>query len=238
MQQIGFLLCFILFVVPAFHYKFYSGIHGIHSFQAMYFLSSFFNQFGPNAITFLVAAEVYPTPIRASAHGFSAACGKVGALVTALLGNYTTVPQRFFIVPWFGLLGMVVTALFLPDTTGLDLKEQERRWAYIRSGRDKEYHGIAVHPQHLSLWERFRGVGKAYDAELDYQQRINDMRLDWEAREAEKQTNENGLVDVAFDDDVYSTDVHNFFRSTSKSGNPVKARTAGDSDEISNEKTA
>ena len=28
----------------------------------MYFLSSFFNQFGPNAVTFLVAAEVYPPP--------------------------------------------------------------------------------------------------------------------------------------------------------------------------------
>jgi len=26
----------------------------------MYYLSSFFNQFGPNCITFLVAAEVYP----------------------------------------------------------------------------------------------------------------------------------------------------------------------------------
>jgi hypothetical protein len=239
MQQIGFLLCFILFVVPAFHYNYYSHVHGIHAFQAMYFLSSFFNQFGPNCVTFLVAAEVYPTPIRASAHGLSAACGKLGALVTAILGNYTSIQQRFFIVPWFGLVGMIVTALFLPDTTGLDLKEQERRWAYIRSGREKEYHGIAVHPKHLSLWERFRGVGKSYNPELDYQSKIKDMRLDWEGHEAEKQSNENGLDDVAFDDDVYSADIHNYFRSTSGSSIPVKAKGAGaDSDEIPNEKTA
>jgi MFS family permease len=89
MQIIGFGMDFILFVVPAFKYKYYSGPEGIHAFQAMYFLSSFFNQFGPNAVTFLVAAEVYPTPIRATAHGFSAACGKLGALVAA--GEFTRV---------------------------------------------------------------------------------------------------------------------------------------------------
>lgn len=69
MQIIGFLACFICFTIPAFNYSYYSSIEGIHKFQAMYFLSSFFNQFGPNAVTFLVAAEVFPTPVRASAHG-------------------------------------------------------------------------------------------------------------------------------------------------------------------------
>jgi len=59
----------------------------------MYFLSSFFNQFGPNSVTFLVAAEVYPTPIRATAHGFSAAVGKLGALTAAILYNYITTQQ-------------------------------------------------------------------------------------------------------------------------------------------------
>ena len=83
MQTVGFAMDFILFVIPAFNYKYYTSPDGIHSFQAMYFLSSFFNQFGPNAVTFLVAAEVYPTPIRATAHGFSAAWGKAGALLAA-----------------------------------------------------------------------------------------------------------------------------------------------------------
>ncbi len=31
---------------------------------------------------------------------------------------------------------------------------QERRWAYIRAGCAQDYHGIAVHPRHLSWWER------------------------------------------------------------------------------------
>ncbi|KAF8855544.1 MFS general substrate transporter [Acephala macrosclerotiorum] len=233
MQQIGFLMDFVLFVVPAFHYKYYSSIHGIKAFQAMYFLSGFFNQFGPNSVTFLVAAEVYPTSIRATAHGISAACGKAGALLAAVVYNYITTQQKFYFVPWFGLFGMLLTALFLPDTTGLDLKEQERRWAYLREGRGDEYHGIAVHPKHLSLWERFRGVGKSYDPELDRQQKIHDMRAEWEEREAEKAGNPEAAV--IFDDE-WSEEVHNFFRGTRGMQKEKFVNTSSDENSANNEK--
>jgi len=174
------MLDFILFIIPCFHYNYYIQPAHVHSFQAMYFLSSFFNQFGPNSVTFLVAAEVYPTPIRATAHGFSAAVGKLGALMATVLYNYISTQQKFYVVPWFGLAGAIITIFFLPDTTGLDLKEQERRWQFIRAGDEHGYHGIAIHPQHLSLWERFRGVGKSYNPELDYAQKVTDMRKEWE----------------------------------------------------------
>ena len=220
MQQVGFLMDFIFFVVPGFHYKYYTSDAHIKEFQTMYFLSSFFNQFGPNAVTFLVAAEVYPTPIRATAHGFSAAWGKLGALTAAILYNYITVQQRFYVVPWFGLMGMIVTLIFLPETTGLDLKEQERRWHFIRDGRDQDYHGIAIHPKHLSLWERFRGIGKHYDPELDYQQKIEEMRADWEASQArkaqEKGDGEYEEDDGHLDDSVWSSDVSTYFEKTSR----------------------
>lgn len=232
MQQVGFLVCFITFVIPAFSYKHYTSIEGIKSFQAMYFLSSFFNQFGPNSVTFLVAAEVFPTPVRATAHGFSAAVGKLGALLASVLYNYITPQQKFYVVPWFGLAGMLVTFIFLPDTTGLDLKEQERRWKYIREGRAEEYHGVAIHPQHLSVWERLRGQGKGYNPELDYQSKINDMRGDWEAQQAAKQTKEDGLAD---EDDEYNDDVHGYFKATSRAPTHTTSKDA-DSDEISNEK--
>lgn len=216
MQLVGFTMVFILFIVPGFHFKYYTSKAHIGEFQAMYFLSSFFNQFGPNCVTFLVAAEVYPTPIRATAHGFSAACGKLGALTAAVLYNYITTQQVFYVVPWFGLLGMLVTLLFLPDTTGLDLKEQERRWQYIRSGRESDYHGVAVHPKHLSLWERLRGVGKYYNAELDYQQKIEEMRNDWESSQARKVHEKEGHFDDddVHDDSVWSSDVSTYFEKT------------------------
>jgi hypothetical protein len=215
MQQIGFLMDFILFIIPAFHYKYYTSVEHITAFQAMYFLSSFFNQFGPNSVTFLVAAECFPTPVRATAHGFSAAVGKLGALLASILYNYIDTQTKFYVVPWFGLAGMVLTMAFLPDTTGLDLKEQERRWRYIRDGREHEYHGVAVHPQHLSWWENIRGVGKYYDPEVDYQSRIDDMRADWEERQAMRQQAEvEGGVVPDEEDDEYGSHVHSYFKNT------------------------
>ncbi|KAF2636092.1 MFS transporter [Massarina eburnea CBS 473.64] len=214
MMIIGFLADFVLFVVPAFAYDFFTSKPHIHAFQAMYFLSSFFNQFGPNSVTFLVAAEVFPTPIRATAHGFSAAMGKSGALLASVLYNYIDTPTKFYVVPWFGLGGALVTWLFLPDTTGLDLKEQERRWSYIRRGCEKDYHGIAIHPKHLSVWERMRGVGKNYDAKLDYESKIKEMREDWMERQASKFDEVKGKEAEFDEEDGYDKDVHDYFHRT------------------------
>ncbi|KAK9454379.1 phosphate transporter PHO84 [Dipodascopsis uninucleata] len=213
MMQVGFLMCFVLFVVPAFHFAYYRESVNITKFQTMYFLSSFFNQFGPNAVTFLVAAEVFPTSVRATAHGFSAACGKAGALLATVLYNYISDQTKFYFVPWFGLLGMILTFLFLPDTTGLDLMEQDRRWDFIRTGRSAEYHGIAIHPRHLSLWERMRGVHKNYNPELDYQQRVEELRKEWTDRQtsqftAHKEEEPEDLVET------FGHEVHNYFVRT------------------------
>lgn len=52
-------------------------------FIAIFGLSFFFVNFGPNTTTFLIPSEIYPTSIRARAHGFSAAVGKMGAFVGA-----------------------------------------------------------------------------------------------------------------------------------------------------------
>ncbi|GJC86981.1 inorganic phosphate transporter 1-2 [Colletotrichum liriopes] len=213
MQQVGFLMCFIMFVIPAFNYDYYVSPAGVHAFQAMYFLSSFFNQFGPNSVTFLVAGEVFPTPIRATAHGFSACIGKAGALLASVLYNYIDTRTKFYVVPWFGLAGMLLTWLFLPDTTGLDLKEQERRWTYIRNGKESEYHGVAVHPTHLSVWERLRGVGKHYDAEKDHKAQIEDMRKEWEERQAMQGEKE---PEVWEDPDMFSEAMHGYFKDQHK----------------------
>ncbi|CAM1507303.1 Fc.00g069440.m01.CDS01 [Cosmosporella sp. VM-42] len=209
MQQVGFLMCFLMFVIPAFDYEYYTSPAGIHAFQAMYFISSFFNQFGPNSVTFLVAGEVFPTPVRASAHGFSACIGKAGALLASVLYNYIDTQTKFYVVPWFGLAGMLLTWVWLPDTTGLDLKEQERRWNYIRNGKGHEYHGVAVNPTHLSLWERMRGLGKTYDPELDWKTKIEDMRADWEIVQASRGPKET--EQSMPDDGEFSPEIHEFF---------------------------
>jgi len=40
-----------------------------------------FSNFGPNTTTFMLPAEVYPTVVRATCHGLSAAAGKLGAAI-------------------------------------------------------------------------------------------------------------------------------------------------------------
>jgi hypothetical protein len=233
MMIVGFMLDFVLFVVPCFHYKYYTSPEHAHEFQVMYFLSSFFNQFGPNSVTFIVAAEVFPTPVRATAHGFSAAIGKAGALTAAILYNYISNQVKFYVVCWFGLIGAFLTLVFLPDTTGLDLKEGERRWAYIRAGREHEYHGIAIHPQHLSLWERWTGVGKHYNPDLDYAAKVQEMRQDWsewQAFQAQENAKEGGSEHIDhldhathFDDPHHGDTLHQYFSRTSDHTNNSSA---------------
>ncbi|RPB17812.1 phosphate permease [Morchella conica CCBAS932] len=77
----GFIILTILFCVLGFAF------HSIPSsgLLALYVLCQFFFNFGPNATTFLVPGEVFPTRYRSTSHGISAASGKVGAIIAQVL---------------------------------------------------------------------------------------------------------------------------------------------------------
>ena len=187
MQMVGFLVCVLTFAIPAIWYDYFTSPSGIRAFQALYFISSFFNQFGPNSVTFLVAGEVFPIEVRASFHGIGACIGKAGALLPAVLYNYIPVRTKFYLVPCFGIAGMVLNHFFLPDTTGLDLAEQQRWWRKIKDGREEEYHGVAIHPRHLSWWERHRHkLHLNYDPKKDVRDKIEEMRALWQKGEADR----------------------------------------------------
>ncbi|GAX74530.1 hypothetical protein CEUSTIGMA_g1979.t1 [Chlamydomonas eustigma] len=165
-QYIGFLAMFVFNMVI---YGAWSHLgstsasqQGTQALQALYYLISFFNQFGPNATTWLVAGEIFPTEIRAPCHGFSAAMGKVGAIIASLWISYISNAQVFFLIAaiW-ALVGAVLTILFLPDTTGLELTEYDRMYHCMVKNGLKEYHGMAVQRKHLSLWEAV--VGKWHE---------------------------------------------------------------------------
>ncbi|TVY55066.1 Repressible high-affinity phosphate permease [Lachnellula cervina] len=76
-QIMGFALLTILFIVIGFAYNHLSG----HALLALYVLAQFFFNFGPNSTTFVVPGECFPTRYRSTSHGFSAASGKVGAII-------------------------------------------------------------------------------------------------------------------------------------------------------------
>ncbi|KAJ8515247.1 hypothetical protein ONZ45_g7288 [Pleurotus djamor] len=57
------------------------------AFIVNFALLQFFFNFGANTTTYCYPAEVFPTRYRAFAHGISAACGKAGAIISALAFN-------------------------------------------------------------------------------------------------------------------------------------------------------
>ncbi|GAA5921231.1 hypothetical protein JCM1841_001645 [Sporobolomyces salmonicolor] len=220
MQQVGFTMDFLIYLFGAiFFEKLQHRGANVAWFQFMYQFSSFWNQFGPNCVSFLVAAECYPASIRATAHGFSAACGKLGALLPSVLYNYIDNQTKFWVVTWFGLAGMLVTAIWLPDTTGLDLREQERYWRCVRAGHPELYHGIAIHPRHLSWYERvILKRDRHYDPVQDRLDRIEELRVLYESHliAREDVTGESDEADHAF----ISPAVEEYFRTET----PDKAR--------------
>jgi hypothetical protein len=179
MQYIGFMAMFVFNIIIYGQWNNMGSQYATHdggeAFQALYYLISFFNQFGPNATTWLVAGEIFPTDTRAGNHGFAAAMGKVGAIISALWISYVDTTSTgsgkvFLISALWGLVGAVVTWIWLPDTTGLDLEENDRLQRCILEGRFEDYHGEAVNPRHLSMWERYvSGWHKQYNPELDRQ---------------------------------------------------------------------
>ncbi|KAN0066477.1 hypothetical protein ACQY0O_000571 [Thecaphora frezii] len=107
--------------------------HKSAPFFIVFVLLQFTFNFGANATTFIVPAEVFPTRVRATAHGFCAACGKCGAILSSLLFSYlsshTSVGTTgvFWIFFAVSILGAIVTFLFVPETKGYDADEVDRQ---------------------------------------------------------------------------------------------------------------
>lgn len=91
----------------------------------------FFN-FGPNATTFIVPGEVFPSRVRGLAHGFCAAVGKLGAILSGIGFNWWSQKDHEMYPGSIGLsgvlwiffalelLGAVVTYFCVPETKGRD----------------------------------------------------------------------------------------------------------------------
>jgi PHS family inorganic phosphate transporter-like MFS transporter len=76
-QFMGFTILTILFIVMGFAY-FHISSNGL---LAIFVLAQFFFNFGPNATTFIVPGECFPTRYRSTSHGISAAMGKIGSII-------------------------------------------------------------------------------------------------------------------------------------------------------------
>ncbi|KAL0409594.1 UNVERIFIED_CONTAM: putative inorganic phosphate transporter 1-7 [Sesamum radiatum] len=77
-QLIGFFFMTVFMFALAFPYDHWTKPDNRIGFVVMYSLTFFFANFGPNATTFVVPAEIFPARLRSTCHGISAAAGKLG----------------------------------------------------------------------------------------------------------------------------------------------------------------
>jgi putative MFS transporter len=124
LQIIGFIGCAAGLLIASFADSF-SGSSKTTVIFVGFMLFNFMTNLGPNAQTYLLAGEVFPTEIRGTGAGFAAAFGKVGAVATAflfpiLLVGIGTGPLLYILVGT-SLLGAVVTWIYRIETTGVSL---------------------------------------------------------------------------------------------------------------------
>lgn len=92
-----------------------------------FMLFNFMTNIGPNAQTYLLAGEVFPTHIRGKGAGFAASFAKLGAVVTAfvfpLLLSAAGIGPLLALLVATSLLGAWVTWQFRIETAGVNLEE-------------------------------------------------------------------------------------------------------------------
>ncbi len=137
LQVFGFLLLTAVFCILGF------ALHELSegSTLALYIVGQFLFNAGPNTTTFILPAECFPTRYRATAHGISAAMGKIGAIMAQAIsipllkqessavaagckGNQCSpfLNRLLQLFALFMLLGTLVS-LLIPETKGITLEE-------------------------------------------------------------------------------------------------------------------
>lgn len=138
-QLMGFFFMSVFMFALAIPYKHWTEKENRIGFVAMYSLTFFFANFGPNATTFVVPAEIFPARIRSTCHGISAAAGKAGAIVGAFGFLYAAqskdptkteagyppgigIKNSLIMLGCINLAGMLFT-LLVPESKGKSLEE-------------------------------------------------------------------------------------------------------------------
>jgi MFS family permease len=136
LQIVGFIGCAVGLLVASFSID-VGGEAKIAFIFAGFMLFDFMTNLGPNAQTYLIAGEVFPTEVRGMGAGFAAAFAKIGAVATAflfpiLLADIGTRALLYGLIVT-SLLGAVVTWIYRIETTGVNLDEIGRD-----SGEDEQ----------------------------------------------------------------------------------------------------
>ncbi len=148
LQIFGFIGCAVGLLLASFSAD-ASGEAKIALIFAGFMLFDFMTNLGPNAQTYLLAGEVFPTEVRGMGAGFAAAFAKIGAVATAflfpiLLVDIGTRALLYGLIV-ASLLGAVVTWRYRIETTGVNLDEVGRE-----SVRPEAAAGVPESPRGIS----------------------------------------------------------------------------------------
>ncbi len=124
LQIAGFIGCSLGLLIAAVGN--FNGANNIILIGVGFFLFQFMTNLGPNSQTYLIAGEVFPTKIRGVGAGFAAACGKVGAVLTAfffpaLLSGFGA-DRLLPLLALTSLIGALITWLYRVETKGVNLE--------------------------------------------------------------------------------------------------------------------
>ncbi|KAK3835958.1 MAG: major facilitator superfamily domain-containing protein [Linnemannia elongata] len=151
---LGFFLQGVLGILMGIFYRDLTGIFPL--FVVLYGVFLGLGEYGPGDMVILTSAEIYPTAVRGTAYGWSAAIGKLGAIcgtsafkpAIASLGYGDVIlgQSRVFILgSGLALFGAIFAWFLIPDYTKMDLSyEDEEFKKYLEdNGYDVSYLGDA-----------------------------------------------------------------------------------------------
>lgn len=155
-QLVGFTMMTAFMFALAFPYDHWTQPGHHIPFVVMYSLTFFFANFGPNATTFVVPAEIFPARFRSTCHGISAASGKLGAMVGAFGFLYLAqspdkaktdagyqpgigVKNSLIVLGAVNFLGLLFTFL-VPESKGKSLEEMSGEIGDMKEGGEELDH--------------------------------------------------------------------------------------------------
>ncbi|KAK6117715.1 hypothetical protein DH2020_044456 [Rehmannia glutinosa] len=128
-QLVGFFMMSLFMLILGVKYDYLKNEDHKWTFAALYGLTFFFANFGPNSTTFVLPAELFPTRVRSTCHALSAASGKAGAMIGAFgIQNYTQdgdvhkIKKAMMFLAFTNILGFFFTFL-VTETKGRSLEE-------------------------------------------------------------------------------------------------------------------
>ncbi len=130
LQILGFIGCAVGLLIAALSLH-VGGTSSAVLLFAGFMLFSFMTNIGPNAMTYLIAGEVFPISIRGTGAGFAASFAKIGAVLTAflfpiLLKDIGT-DLLLLVLVGTSLAGAVITRRYAIETKGINLEKIDEK---------------------------------------------------------------------------------------------------------------